>query len=53
MKINIYQLNRDRDTQQLKFMGLDTVRKMLHSAELDCAAYDRVYSGDVKCRNLV
>ena len=52
MKINIYQINRDRDPQQLKFMGLDTVRKMLHSAELDCAAYDRVYSGDVKCRNL-
>lgn len=52
MKINIYQINRNRDPQQLKFMGLDTVRKMLHSAELDCAAYDRVYSGDVKCRNL-
>ena len=52
MKINIYQINRERDTQQLKFMGLDTVRKMLHSAEPDSAAYDKVYSGDVKCRNL-
>ena len=52
MKINIYQINRERDTQQLKFMGLDAVRKVLHSAEPDSAAYDRVYSGDVKCRNL-
>ena len=52
MKINIYQINRERDTQQLKFMGLDAVRKVLHSAEPDCAAYDRVYSGNVKCRNL-
>ena len=52
MKINIYQINRDRDPQRLKFMGLDTVRKVLRSAEPDCTAYDRVYSGDVKCRNL-
>ena len=52
LKINIYQINRNRDTQQLKFMGLDAVRKVLHSAEPDSAAYDKVYSGDVKCRNL-
>ena len=52
MKINIYQINRDRDTHRLKFMGLDAVRKVLHSAEPDCAAYDKVYSGNVKCRNL-
>ena len=52
MKINIYQINRDRDTQQLKFMSLDAIRKVLHSAEPDCAAYDKVYSGNVKCRNL-
>lgn len=52
MKINIYQINQDRDTQRLKFMGLDAVRKVLQSAEPDCAAYDKVYSGNVKCRNL-
>ena len=52
MKINIYQINQDRDPQRLKFMGLDAVRKVLRSAEPDCAAYDKVYSGDVKCRNL-
>ena len=52
MKINIYQINQDRGTQRLKFMGLDAVRKVLRSAEPDCAAYDKVYSGDVKCRNL-
>ncbi len=52
MKINIYQINQDRDNQRLKFMGLDAVRKVLRSAEPDCAAYDKVYSGDVKCRNL-
>ena len=52
MKINIYQINRDRDPQRLKFLGLDAVRKVLRSAEPDCAAYDKVYSGNVKCRNL-
>ena len=52
MKINIYQINQDQDTQRLKFMGLDAVRKVLRSAEPNCAAYDKVYSGDVKCRNL-
>ena len=52
MKINIYQINQDRDIQRLKFMGLDAVRKVLRSAEPDCAAYDKVYSGNVKCRNL-
>ena len=29
MKINIYQINQDQDTQRLKFMGLDAVRKVL------------------------
>ena len=52
MKINLYQINRDRDTQRLKFLGLDAARQTLRSAELDCATYDKVYSGDVKCRNL-
>lgn len=52
LKINIYQINRDRDPQRLKFLGLDAARQTLHSSELDCAAYDKVYSGDVKCRNL-
>ena len=52
LKINIYQINRDRDTQRLKFLGLDAARQTLCSAELDCATYDKVYSGDVKCRNL-
>lgn len=52
MKINIYQINTGRDPKQLKFLCLDTARRILHSAEPDCAAYDKVYSGDVKCRNL-
>ena len=52
MKINIYQINRDRDPQRLKFLGLDAARQTLRSAELDCAAYDKIYSGNVKCRNL-
>ena len=52
MKINIYQINRERDTQRLKFLGLGATRQALRSAELNCAAYDKVYSGNVKCRNL-
>ena len=52
MKISIYQINRDRDTRNLKFMGLDYTRRTLQTAEPDCAAYDKVYTGDVRCRNL-
>ena len=52
MKINIYQINRERDTQRLKFLGLGATRQALRSAELNCAAYDKVYSGNVKYRNL-
>ena len=52
LKINIYQINTGRDPKQLKFLCLDTARRILHSAEPDSAAYDKVYSGDVKCRNL-
>ena len=52
MKINIYQINTGRDPKQLKFLCLDTARRILHSAEPDSAVYDKVYSGDVKCRNL-
>ena len=48
MKINIYQINQDRDPKQLKFLCLDTARRILHSAEPDSAVYDKVYSGDVK-----
>ena len=46
LKINIYQINTDRDPKQLKFLCLDTARRILHSAEPDSAAYDKVYSGD-------
>ena len=52
MKIDIYQINTGRDPKQLKFLCLDTARRILHSAEPDSAVYDKVYSGDVKCRNL-
>lgn len=43
---------RVRAWKQLKFLCLDTARRILHSAEPDSAVYDKVYSGDVKCRNL-
>lgn len=52
MKISIYQINTDRDPQRLKFMGLDFTRQELRTGEPDCAAYDKVFSGDVRCGNL-
>ena len=52
MKIGIYQINTDRDSQRLKFMGLDFTRQKLRTAEPDCSAYDKVFSGDVRCGNL-
>ena len=52
MKIKIYQINQDRDKNDLKFMGLDFLKKRQGTKEIDPAIYDEVFSGEVDCGNL-
>ena len=48
MKIRIYQINMDRDTDRLKFSSLET----LGGKQIDPAVYDRVFTGEVEGENL-
>lgn len=47
MKIKIYQINSERDTDRLKFMGLSKLKE-----DIDPSSYDEVFSGNVDCENL-
>ena len=46
MNIKIYQINSDRDSGRVKFMGLQSI------SAVSPGIYDEVFSGDVDCTNL-
>lgn len=52
MKIKIYQVNMDRDRDNLAFMSLDFMQKKQASQEPNAALYDLVFEGKVECKNL-
>lgn len=52
MKIKIYQINSDRDKNNVKFMGREDLPKWQSSPDVDSALYDEVFSGDVDCGGL-
>ena len=52
MKINIYQVNLDRDHNHVAFMGHEMLDQFQDSSEIDSAIYDRVFSGEVPCGNV-
>ena len=52
MKIQIYQVNTERDTDRIAFMRLESMPKFQGKAEPDSALYDRVFEGNVECKNL-
>ena len=52
MKINIYQINHDRDDKRLMFFGLDEVQKLTGSKMVKAEIYDKIFSGDVDCPSL-
>ncbi|MCI9126159.1 MAG: DUF3846 domain-containing protein [Eubacterium sp.] len=52
MKIKIYQINKERDRRDLKFMDLDYTKCVMKSPEIDVTIYDRVFVGDVECNDL-
>lgn len=53
MKIKIYQINTDRDENNVKFTGYENLARWQHgSSEVDASIYDEVFSGDVDAANL-
>lgn len=52
MKINIYQINHERDDKRLMFFGLDEVQKLTGSKLVKAEIYDKIFSGDVDCHSL-
>lgn len=48
MRVKIYQINMDRDADNVKFMGTDA-RKSLHLKEaVDPSIYDEVFNAEIK-----
>lgn len=52
MRIKIYQIDQDKDTKKIKAFGIDSLKKLLGSADIDASIYNNVFYGDVDCENL-
>ena len=47
MRIKIYQINSSRDTNQVKFWGLESLPKFQNSSEVDATLYDNVFDAEM------
>lgn len=47
MRIKIYQINSDRDNNNVKFFGYDSLQKLQGSTDIDSGIYKNVFYGDV------
>ncbi len=52
MRIKIYQIDSEKDTNQIKFFGIESLQKLLGSTDIDSSIYKNVYFGDVDCEDL-
>lgn len=52
MKIKIYQVNLERDQDNVSFMGMDTLQRIQGSTEINSAVYDSVFEGEIQCKTL-
>ena len=52
MKIRIYQINLERDTNRVAFESLELLERYQGSREIDSAIYDKIYEADVSCKSL-
>lgn len=52
MKIIIYQINSDRDVNNMLFMAHDRLEKFQGSSEVDPEIYDKIYEKEVACNTL-
>lgn len=47
MQIKIYQINSERDKNQVKYWGLDSLHQFQNSSEVDASIYDNVFDADM------
>ena len=47
MQIRIYQINSERDCNQVKFRGLDSIRKLQKSSKVNASLYDNVFDAEM------
>lgn len=52
MKINIYQINSERDDKRLMFFGLDEIQKLTGDGTVKSEMYDKIFSGEVDCDSM-
>lgn len=51
-EFSIYQINVDRDTANVCFIGMESLERIKGTKEVNAAAYDRVYDGKMDCISL-
>lgn len=51
-EFSIYQINTDRDTANVCFIGMESLEKIKGTKDVNAAAYDRVYDGKMDCISL-
>lgn len=52
MRIKIYQINNERDTNRVKFFGLDETRELQNAEDINSSLYDKVFDADIDETNL-
>jgi len=52
MNIAIYQVNMDRDNDNVAFMNYEKLERFQGSAAINSAIYDKIFEGEVSCGNL-
>ena len=52
MNIRIYQVNMSRDVNNVGFASYENLEKWQGTSAIDSSIYDKVFSGEVKCKTL-
>lgn len=52
MKISIYQVNMERDSERRAFMDLEKLEHFFGSSQIKSELYDKVFEGEVECETL-
>ncbi len=52
MKIKIYQINMNRDTERVAFESLEFLERRQGNRRINSSIYDRVYEGELDCNDL-
>lgn len=47
VRVRIYQIQSDRDTDGVRFMGFEETKNLQHDETINAAIYDRVFDGEL------